>query len=57
MILDPDRQPFLETIILNDLIAAWNSATSHPLAVSNENVKTSTAEYTTHGRESNTNQG
>ena len=22
LILDPDRQPFLETIILNDLIAA-----------------------------------
>ena len=56
LILDPDRQPFLETIILNDLIAAWNSATSHPLAVSNENVKTSTAEYTIHDRESNTNQ-
>lgn len=46
----------LKTIILNVLIAAWNSATSHPLAVSKENVKTSAAEYTIHGRESNTNQ-
>lgn len=49
------RKP-LKTIILNVLIAAWNSATSHPLAVSKENVKTSAAEYTIHGRESNTNQ-
>ena len=46
----------LKTIILNVLVAAWNSATSHPLAVSNENVKTSAAEYTIHGREFNTNQ-